>query len=259
MDLDVLRKFVKSRGQDRLEEAAKQLAEQVEWQSLDGQVRRGRESCIAYFQEQVESGIKTSQASDWSILPEWSRENRDGESYEADQQRTTYIAQRAVQVKSPKGASCSAKQIATVRRGLIARMVVRRDAQRWEPGLEPREVLSRFAVLRKHGDDAGAAECLAPDVEWHKLGPPPDSGGGGCPEDTRIAGRAPVEALWREHREKKIDREIVTDWVLGPKDEYTRRLRLTGGPYENGHLVVQTAKVTDGRIIYVAHAFSGTE
>lgn len=259
MDLDVLRKFVKSRGQDRLEEAAKQLEEQVEWQSLDGQVRRGRESCIAYFQEQVQSGYKTSRSSDWSILPEWSRENRDGESYEADQQRATYIAQRAVHVQSPSGASCSARQIATVRRGLIVRMVVRREAQQWEPGLQPREILSRFAVLRKDGDDGGAAECLAQDVEWHKLGPPPGSGDGGSPEDMRIVGRDPVEALWREHREKKIDREIVTDWVLGPKDAYTRRLRLTGGPYENGHLVVQTAKVADGKIIHVAHEFSDTE
>lgn len=246
-----MRKFVTSRSKERYEDIATLFADRIEWKGLDGKVKTGREECIASLKEQQNIGIKTTQVNDWSVLPEWSRANIEGDNYEDDENHTTYIARRMVQVKMPDGHCIKANQTATVRRGLIVRVNVARQAQPWEPGLQPREVLSRFAVLRKDGDDIGAAEYLADNIQWMKLGMPNEP-----PSSEEISGRANVETLWATHRDLKIRRTIMSDWSPGKNETYTRSLKISGGPYGDGHLVTQNARVTNGKISYIDHTFA---
>jgi len=253
MDLAVVRSFVKHRSDGKLEEALKTMAPDVTWHAVNREVVTSREGVLALWKKQEAEGMKNSQVSGWTVVPEYDKTNQDGLNYSDDPSLTTYVARRMLRVTTPEGAF-EASQTASVKKGVIIRVAVTRSAQRPEPGLNPREVCNRFTVLRTEGDNEGAAMCLSNDVQWARF----QDASLFRPSDAMsvpvVVGRECVIQLWAEQMAQGLEREPTTVWMPDGGDNVFSREMLLKTPSKT-RTVKQIATVKDGFMCKVAHVF----
>merc|ERR1719270_1790695 len=130
------------------------MAPDVTWHAVNREGVKKREGVLELWKKQEAEGMKNSQVSSWTVVPEYDEANQDELRYGDDASFTTYIARRMLRILTPEGAF-EASQTASVKNGVIIRVAVTRSAQRPEPGLNPRELCNRFTLLRTKGDHEG--------------------------------------------------------------------------------------------------------
>jgi len=253
MDLTAVRKFVKLRSDGKLEEAVQTMAPDVTWHAVNRQVVASREGVLELWRKQEAEGMRNSQVSSWTVVPEYDSANQDDLKYADDPSLATYLARRMLRITTPEGAF-EASQTASVKNGVIIRVAVVRSAVRPEPGLNPRELCHRFTLLRTAGDSEGAAMCLSPDVHWVRF----QDSSLFEPSETMnapsILGRESVAQLWAEQLAQGLERLPTTDWAPGDGDGvFSREMMLK--TMSKARRVKQIATVKNDFICKMEHVF----
>jgi len=253
MDLSAVRNFVKHRSDGKLEKAVQTMAPDVTWHAVNREVVTQREGVLELWKKQEAEGMKNSQVSSWTVVPEFDKANQDDLRYGDDAAYTTYIAKRMLRITSPEG-EFEASQTVSVKNGVIIRVAVTRSAQRPEPGLNPRELCNRFTLLRTAGDHEGAALCLSTDVQWSRF----QDASLFIPSEAMsaplIVGRELVIQLWTEQVAQGLERKPATVWMPDDGDNlFSREVELKS--QSKSKKVKQIATVKNGFICKMDHAF----
>lgn len=234
--------------QGKFLEALEHFGPDVTWQPFNGPVISGRDNLQAHFENNRKEGIKRH-----GLTPWWMEgtPSQDGKSY---------VAKRQASYQKAEFAPFKVLQTMEVKNGLISKTVV--EAAKWEPNLEPEEVLSRFASLRAQSRNEDAVKCLARDCEWKPFD---------CPEifappdelKEVLKDLLKIQNLLNLQAERNVVREAKSDWQAGdvsmlgeisPKaggKVFFRKLVISCGGISRPFL--QVAQVHSGQIVTIIH------
>lgn len=238
------------------EAAVKLMAEDVEWHAFDGRVIKGRQGCQELFQSQRMLGQKRRGLTQYVVQPRC----RDDPDFD-ENDVSTFVAKRLVAFEKPDCFPARVVQTTTIKKGKIWKSKL--EVAPWEPGLEPLEVLRRFASLRAGGRDDLAVLCCDPECEWRPL--QLDQIWNAPAEMANIAqGRDAITQLWQSQKAQGMMRHALTDWneedasqlaSMSPDKGgkvFSRKARITGKNGMTAH-TQQSAQVVNGYIVTVAH------
>jgi len=251
-DFTVVTQYARLMKEGKHPEALQLVAPDATWHSFSGPTISGRDNLKTFFEENKKQGITRKGISKWVMEGQASA---DGKSY---------TAKRHVSYEKTNATPFRVLQTMEVKDGLITQAIV--EAAAWEAGLEPLEVLRRFASLRAQGRLRDAVKCLANDCEWTPFNSPkifalPDEMKGQV-----VKGPEKIEKLLDMQRAQNVSREAQSDWKEADESLLDKSTFRTGGKVFSRDIVitggsrrlvsqnfVQVAQVYDGRIVNMLH------
>eukprot|EP00411_Alexandrium_monilatum_P016446 CAMPEP_0175235272 /NCGR_PEP_ID=MMETSP0093-20121207/27411_1 /TAXON_ID=311494 /ORGANISM="Alexandrium monilatum, Strain CCMP3105" /LENGTH=278 /DNA_ID=CAMNT_0016529199 /DNA_START=84 /DNA_END=920 /DNA_ORIENTATION=+ len=255
-DFRTVRKFNQLMSTDQISEAVKLLTEDVEWHAFDGRVMAGRKACQELFEQQKRLGLRRRALSDWTVQTRALDEA-------AEDDLSSFTVKRVMQYDKPDCIPARVMQTMRLKHGLISSVVV--ELALWEPGLEPLEMLTRFASLRASKRDDLAMACLDPECWWRRVElagvftPPPEMSA------EVIRGSPQIKQLWDEQARQGMVRVVRSEWKeedgsalerLNPSrggQVFSREMSVFGKDSKDPWPFVQTAQVESGLLVAMSH------
>jgi hypothetical protein len=272
-DFRTVREFTKLVGADKIAEAAKLMAEDVEWHAFDGRIISGRQQCQELLKQQKELGLRRKGLTDYAVQPKL----RNDPDY--DENLDTFTAQRICSFEKPDSVAARVVQTMKLKHGQIIKCMI--ALATWEPDLEPLELLRRFASLRASKKDDQAAVCLHPECSWRRFNFPDIFDAPQELSEPMIQGRELIKQLWAEQLKQGVSRRALSDWVeeedsslllgnlsgqgrdsvkaatgllaTGKGQVFSRQAKISGKEGAKVYLMQQIAQVENGYIVTVTH------
>jgi len=244
-DLSVVNQYARLMKDGKHLEALQLVAPDVVWLSFSGPTISGRDNLKTFFEENKQQGITRKGLSKWVMEGQASA---DGKSY---------TAKRHVSYEKTNATPFRVLQTMEVKDGLIVKGVV--EAANWEAGLEPIEVLRRFASMRAQGRLSDAIKCLANDCEWtpfdcSKIFTLPDDMKGQV-----VKGPEKIEKLLDMQRAQNVSREAQSDWEEGDESLLDKSTFRAGGKVFSRNILIQggSRRLVSQKFVQVAQVYDG--
>lgn len=231
------------------------VADNVTWNTFTGSTISGKSNLEAYLDDNKKQGVTRKALSYWWLEGKLSA---DGKSY---------TAKRQIQYTKADKGPYQVLQTFEVQNGFITKADV--SSLPWEPDLDPKEILCRYASLRAQNRTTDAMKCIADECEWfpfkfQSIYAPSSE----FKDQVCIIGPNKIEALWKEQQGQQVVREALSDWQEGEATMlagataregnkiFFRKIEIKGkkGPAQTFEQVTQVA---GGKIVTVIHNRDG--